>query len=99
MCNTEPRLEAPALHLGLRGSAGKEPACNAGAWDQPLAREDPPEEGVAAHSSILLGASLVAQPVKNPSATRGPGISPWLGKIPWRRAWQPTPAFFLGLPL
>jgi len=25
-----------------------------------------------------------------------PGLSPWVGKIPWRRAWQPTPVF-LGL--
>ena len=22
--------------------------------------------------------------------------SPWVGKIPWRRKWQPTPVFFLG---
>ena len=21
------------------------------------------------------------------------GFSPWVGKIPWRRAWQPTPVF------
>ena len=21
------------------------------------------------------------------------GFDPWVGKIPWRRAWQPTPAF------
>ena len=21
------------------------------------------------------------------------GFDPWMGKIPWRRAWQPTPAF------
>ena len=21
------------------------------------------------------------------------GFSPWVGKIPWRRAWQPTPIF------
>ena len=20
-----------------------------------------------------------------------PGFDPWVGKIPWRRAWQPTP--------
>ena len=25
-----------------------------------------------------------------------PGFSPWVGKIPWRRAWQPTPVFFPG---
>ena len=27
---------------------------------------------------------------------RRPGFSPWVGKIPWRRAWQPTPAFLPG---
>ena len=26
------------------------------------------------------------------------GFSPWVGKIPWRRAWQPTPAFLPGEP-
>ena len=25
-----------------------------------------------------------------------PGLYPWVGKIPWRRAWQPTPVFFPG---
>ena len=25
-----------------------------------------------------------------------PEFSPWVGKIPWRRAWQPTPVFLLG---
>ena len=25
-----------------------------------------------------------------------PGFSLWLGKIPWRRAWQPTLAFLSG---
>ena len=24
---------------------------------------------------------------------RRPGFDPWVGKIPWRRAWQPTPVF------
>ena len=24
------------------------------------------------------------------------GFNPWVGKIPWRRAWQPTPAFLPG---
>ena len=26
---------------------------------------------------------------------RKPGFNPWVGKIPWRRAWQPTPVFCL----
>ena len=25
-----------------------------------------------------------------------PGFNPWIGKIPWRRAWQPTPIFLPG---
>ena len=24
------------------------------------------------------------------------GFDPWVGKIPWRRAWQPTPVFWTG---
>ena len=26
----------------------------------------------------------------------GPGFNPWVRKIPWRRAWQPTPVFLPG---
>ena len=26
-------------------------------------------------------------------------LDPWVGKIPWRRKWQPTPVFFLGNPM
>ena len=27
---------------------------------------------------------------------RRPGMDPWVGKIPWKRKWQPTPAFLPG---
>ena len=27
---------------------------------------------------------------------RRPRFNPWIGKIPWRRKWQPTPVFLLG---
>ena len=27
---------------------------------------------------------------------RRPGFDPWVRKIPWRRAWQPTPVFWSG---
>ena len=27
---------------------------------------------------------------------RRPGFDPWVGKIPWRRAWQPTTVFLPG---
>ena len=36
-------------------------------------------------------ASQVTQWVKNLSAMQETQIQFWVGKIPWRRAWQPTP--------
>ena len=27
---------------------------------------------------------------------RRPGFDPWVGKVPWRRKWQPTPVFMPG---
>ena len=37
--------------------------------------------------------SLVAQMVKNLPAMWRPRFDPWVGKISWKRAWQPTPLF------
>ena len=34
--------------------------------------------------------------VKNLPAKKTPGFDPWVGKIPWRKAWQPTPVFLSG---
>ena len=36
--------------------------------------------------------------VKNPIANVGKrcGFDPWVGKIPWRRKWQPTAVFLPG---
>ena len=46
---------------------------------------------------MIYWASLVAQMVKNPLVICGkPGFDPWVWKIPWRRAWQPTPVFLPG---
>ena len=39
-------------------------------------------------------ASLVAQSVRNRPACGRPGFDSWVGKIPWRKAWKPTPVFF-----
>ena len=38
----------------------------------------------------LSRASLVAQSVKTLLAIRENWFDPWVGKIPWRRKWQPT---------
>ena len=40
--------------------------------------------------------SLAAQTVKNLLQCGRPGFDPWVGKIPWKTAWQPTPAFLPG---
>ena len=40
-------------------------------------------------------ASLVAKMVKNPPAVQETLYS-WVGKIPWRREWQPIPVFLPG---
>ena len=83
--------------LGFPGSSvGKESACNAG---------DPgsiPGSGRSTGEEIgyplqYSWASLVAQLVKNPAAMQiEPGFNPWVGEIPWRRTWQPTPVFWPG---
>ena len=45
-------------------------------------------------------ASQVVPVVKNPPANAGDvkrhRFDPWVRKIPWKRAWQPTPVFFPG---
>ena len=36
---------------------------------------------------------MVAQAVKNLPVMQETGFDPWVGKIPWRREWLPTPVF------
>ena len=43
-----------------------------------------------------MQASLVTQMVKNPPAMWETGFDPWVKKILWRRAWQPTLLFLPG---
>ena len=43
-----------------------------------------------------LGAPLVVQTVENLPAMRKTRVQSQAGKIPWRRAWQPTPVFLPG---
>ena len=56
-----------------------------------LSQEDSPGEGIG-HPLQYSWTFLVAQTVKNLSA----GFDDWIGKIPWRRARQPTPGFLPG---
>ena len=45
---------------------------------------------------VMLWASLVAQIVRIHLECSRPGFDPWVGKIPWERAWQPSPVFWPG---
>ena len=49
------------------------------------------------HNVFRLITTQVALTVKSPSANaedvKRHGFNPWVGKIPWRRAQQPTPVF------
>ena len=48
---------------------------------------------------LMKEASQEALVVKNLPANAGDirlGFNPWVGKILWRRAWQPTPGFLPG---
>ena len=80
------------LHRDFRGSSvGKESACNAG--DPGSGRST--GEGIG-HPFQYSWASLVAQMVKNLPAMRETWVWYLGGESPWRRAWQPTPAFLPG---
>ena len=40
--------------------------------------------------------TVVFRPLPTMPTMWGPGFNPWVGKIPWRRKWQPTPVFLPG---
>ena len=46
--------------------------------------------------NILYVASLVTQTVKDYLQCGRPGFDPWVGKVLWKRAWQPVPVFLPG---
>ena len=75
--------------------AGKEPTCNARyrglipGWGRSSG------EGIG-YPLQHSWASLVAQLVKNLPALWETWVRSWVGKIPWRREWLPTPVFLSG---
>ena len=83
--------------MGYPGNLdGKESAYNAG--DPSLTPESGRSPGeVIGYPLQYSWASLVVQTVKNlPAKYERPGFDPWVGKIPWKRAWKPTLVFLPG---
>ena len=76
-------------------SAGKEPLCNAGDLSLIPGSGRSPGGGIG-YPLQYFWSSLVAQRLKIHLQCGRPGFDPWVGKIPWRRAWQPTPVFLPG---
>ena len=79
----------------LRSSAGKESACYAGDPGSIPGLESSHGEGIG-YPLQYSWASLVAQRVKNLPAMQETWVPFQVGKIPWRRAWQPIPVFLPG---
>ena len=79
----------------LKGSDVAESACNAGDPGLIPGSESSSGEGIG-YPLQYSWASLAAQSAKNLPAVGRPGFDPCIGKIPWRRAWQPTPVFLPG---
>ena len=59
----------------------------------PDGRQSLPSRGVVTGEGGFPGGSVVKNP---PCQCRRRGFDPWVGKISWRRAWQPTPVFLSG---
>jgi len=77
-------------------SVGKESACNAGDPSSIIPGSGrSPGEGIG-YPFQYSWASLVAQLVKKIPQYRRSGFYSWVGKIPWRREWLPTPVFWPG---
>ena len=88
-------MSSRQIYGGFPGSsAGKESAMQE-TLVHFLGWEHPVEKGQATHSSIL-GLPWWLRQQKILLQCGRPGFSPWVGKIPWRRAWQPTPVLLPG---
>ena len=49
-----------------------------------------------AMAQVALVVKKKKKPLANAGDKRECGLNPWVGKIPWRSAWQPTPVFLPG---
>ena len=88
---------SPATQVGFPGSsAGKESVWNAGDSSLLSGLGKSPGKGIG-YPLEYSWTFLVAQMVKNlPSVQETWVGSLSCGKIPWRRAWQPSPVFLPG---
>ena len=61
-----------------------------------LSHQGCPDQWIRQFLKLPHGTFLVAQWARILSQCRWCGFNPWMGKISWRKKWQPTPVFLLG---
>ena len=69
-------------------------------WQGPLRRTT--VIGFRAHPNPIWGVpsgACVKKPICQCRRHKRPGFDPWVGRIPWRRAWQPTLVLLPGNPM
>ena len=90
-CLSRESPPSPFLVLSVQ-----EPSCGsrgnallvAASWNSPIS---------LTIGSVDLWVNLVAQTLgKESTCNAGDGFDPWVGKIPWRREWQPTSVYLPG---
>ena len=69
------------------------------AWDEPLLSDRTltmKGNTFYAHLYVIYGLSMWFSGEESTCQCRSLGFDPWVGKVPWRRKWQPTSVFLLG---
>ena len=56
----------------------------------------PQKSSCKGHMYFLIGLPLWLSVKESACQCRRCGFNPWVGKVPWRRKWQPAPLFLLG---
>ena len=93
-------LSPAILTLGERlllGCRSGDSCLSMGCWSPRLGEGSVPNGSTRSltFSGFPVGASG-KEPACQRSRRKRCGFNPWVGKVPWRRAWQPTPAFLPG---
>ena len=82
------------------GSDDKESACNAGDPGSIPGSGRSPGEGngnLLQYSMGFPGSTSGKEPTSQCRRHKRQGFNPWVGKIPWKTAWQSTPVFLPGV--
>ena len=107
VCCLSHLASGPWAHVSVKGSM------SSAAWKEAVSHATVEQTG-AVRPHLTSGVSLVSiccllgssfpggasgkEPINRCRRCRRLKFDPWVGKIPWRRAWQPTPVFLPGEP-